>query len=63
MTRRKLKSKLLLQVHDELILEVPENELEEIKNLVSQVMSTALPLSIPLKVDIKIGSNWGQLEP
>ncbi len=62
MTARKLRSKLLLQVHDELILEVPEEELEEIKDLLRQVMSTAIPLSVPLKVDIKTGANWGQLE-
>ena len=62
MTSRNLMSKLLLQVHDELILEVPDDELEEMKTLVRHVMSTAIPLSIPLKVDIKTGSNWGQLE-
>jgi DNA polymerase-1 len=62
MAVKKLKSKLLLQVHDELILEVPEEELEEMKGLLRQVMSSAIPLSIPLKVDIKTGANWGQLE-
>jgi DNA polymerase-1 len=63
MTRQQLKSKLLLQVHDELIFEVPEEELDVMKKLVPQIMSTALELSIPLKVDIKIGDNWGQMEP
>jgi len=52
----------LLQVHDELIFEVPEGELEEMRQLVPEIMSTALELSVPLKVDIKMGNNWGQME-
>jgi DNA polymerase-1 len=62
MDHRQLKSKLLLQVHDELIFEVPKEELETMRQLVPQVMSTALALSIPLKVDIKTGNNWGEME-
>ena len=62
MDKRQLKSKLLLQVHDELVFEVPQDELEEMRQLVPQVMSTALELSIPLKVDIKTGNNWGEME-
>ena len=63
MGRRQLKSKLLLQVHDELIFEVPRGEQEEMRQLVPQIMSTALELSVPLKVDIKSGNNWGEMEP
>jgi DNA polymerase-1 len=62
MGKRQLKSKMLLQVHDELIFEVPEDELQEMRQLVPQIMSTALELSVPLKVDIKVGNNWGQME-
>jgi DNA polymerase-1 len=62
MQKRRLKSKLLLQVHDELIFEVPEDELEEMRQLVPEIMSTALKLCIPLKVDIKTGNNWGEIE-
>jgi len=62
MDKRQLKSKMLLQVHDELIFEVPQEELEEMKTLVPQIMSTALKLSVPLKVDIKTGNNWGEME-
>jgi len=62
MQKRQLKSKMLLQVHDELLFEVPENELEEMRQLVSQIMSTALELSVPLKVDINSGHNWGELK-
>ncbi|MBA7650832.1 DNA polymerase I [subsurface metagenome] len=61
MDERRLKSKLLLQVHDELIFEVPQEELEAMRQLVPQVMSTALTLSVPLKVDIKTGNNWGEM--
>jgi len=59
---RHLKSKMLLQVHDELIFEVPQDEREEMSNLVPEIMSRALPLSVPLKVDTKSGSNWGEME-
>jgi len=60
--KRQLKSKMLLQVHDELIFEVPEAELEEMRQMVPEIMSTALELSVPLKVDIKTGTNWGEME-
>ncbi|MEE8193906.1 MAG: DNA polymerase I, partial [Dehalococcoidales bacterium] len=60
--KRRLQSRLLLQVHDELIFEVPEGELEEMSRLVPKLMATALELSLPLKVDIKVGKNWGQME-
>jgi len=62
MAERRLKSKLLLQVHDELIFEVPEGEMTEMRQLVPQIMSTALELSVPIKVDIKSGRNWGEME-
>jgi len=62
MQKCRLKSKMLLQVHDELIFEVPQVEIEEMRQLVPQIMSTALELSVPLKVDIKTGKNWGEME-
>ncbi|MFH1662362.1 MAG: DNA polymerase I [Chloroflexota bacterium] len=62
MIKRRLKSKLLLQVHDELIFEVPEGELEEMKKLVPHIMTTSFELSLPLKVDVKTGKNWGRME-
>ncbi|MBA7657933.1 DNA polymerase I [subsurface metagenome] len=60
--KRQLKSKMLLQVHDELIFEVPEAELEELRQLVPEIMSTAVELSVPLKVDMKTGNNWGEMQ-
>ncbi len=62
MAQRRLKSKMLLQVHDELVFEVPREELEEMRQLVPEIMSTALKLSVSLKVDIKVGGNWGEME-
>ncbi len=60
--KRQLKSRMLLQVHDELVFEVPQEELGEMRQLVPDLMSTALQLSVPLKVDTKTGSNWGEME-
>ncbi len=54
-------SKMLLQIHDELIFEVPDKELGEMKSLVSELMPQAVKLSVPLKIDIKLGKNWGEM--
>ena len=62
MQQRQMKSKMLLQVHDELLFEVPEAEMEEMRQLVPKIMSTALEISVPLKVDINSGQNWGELK-
>lgn len=53
-----LQSRMLLQVHDELVFEVPEEEIETMKQLVKQEMEQALELSVPLKVDVQVGRNW-----
>ena len=53
-----LKSKLLLQVHDELVFEVHEAELDKIQRNVCSLMEEALPLDVPVKVDVGIGKNW-----
>ena len=55
---RKLKTKMLLQVHDELIFDVPNDELEEIKKLVPSVMDSAIKLDVPLKVESAYGKSW-----
>jgi DNA polymerase-1 len=52
------KSKMILQVHDELVLEVPENEVLEVSKLLQETMQNAVSLSLPLKVDLKINENW-----
>ncbi len=56
----KLKTRMLLQVHDELLFEVPEDEKEAAENLVREEMEKAVKLSVPLKVDIGIGKNWAE---
>lgn len=56
--KRKLKTKMLLQVHDELIFDVYKPELEEVKSIVKNKMENAVKLSIPLTVEIGTGENW-----
>ena len=53
-----LKSKLILQVHDELILNVPNDEIEVVKAILKDAMESAYPLNVPLKVDMNTGANW-----
>ncbi len=57
-----LNSKMILQIHDELLFEVPEEEVAEMKELIATIMPRALKLRVPLKVDIKLGKNWGETE-
>jgi DNA polymerase-1 len=61
MEKRNLKSKMLLQIHDELLFEVPEGEVEEMKSLVSELMPRAVELCVPVKIDIKLGKNWAEM--
>ncbi len=56
--KKKLKSKMILQVHDELVFDVYKPELEEIKELVKTKMENAVKLCIPLTVDVGVGENW-----
>jgi hypothetical protein len=57
-----LRSKMLLQVHDELVFETDEDELPVLASLAKDVMEQALPLDVPLEVDLKVGSNWEQMD-
>ncbi len=57
-----LKGKMLLQVHDELVLECPEKELEATARIVKETMASAFPLDIPLSTDARYGKNWGQMK-
>ena len=56
--KRGLKSKMLIQVHDELVCNVRKSELEEVKQIVKDIMENTFTLKVPLKVDIEIGNNW-----
>jgi DNA polymerase-1 len=62
MDARSLASKLILQVHDELIFEVPESEIAVMQAIVPRLMACAIQLCVPVKVDVKIGCTWGQME-
>jgi DNA polymerase-1 len=59
---RGLKSRMTLQVHDELVFEVPEAEIEVMRTLVREQMQKVHPLTVPLLVEIGVGSNWRDLE-
>jgi DNA polymerase-1 len=59
---RGLKTKMILQVHDELIFEGPAKERDVVIELVLRIMPDSLDLTVPLKVDVKVGKNWGELE-
>lgn len=56
--KRKLKSKLILQIHDELIIEATEDEVEEVKTLMKNIMENSIELSVPLTVDLQVGDSW-----
>lgn len=58
LNRRKLKSRLILQVHDELIIETHKEELDQVKDIVKDIMENCIKLDVPLKVDLKVGDSW-----
>jgi len=60
--KRELKSRMTLQVHDELVFDVPENEVETMKPLVREHMEAAHSLAVPLLVEIGVGPNWRDME-
>ena len=57
------RSRLLLQVHDELVLETPEGEVDAVIPLLRDAMTDAAALSVPLLVDVKVGTNWQEMTP
>ena len=57
------RAQMLLQIHDELVLEVPRDEVEPVAKLVTEEMAGAWAMSVPLKVDVKTGMNWADAEP
>ena len=61
MEKQKLRSKMLLQIHDELLFEVPEAEVGEVKSLVSELMPKAVELRVPVKIDVKLGQDWAEM--
>ncbi len=62
LSARKLKSRMLLQVHDELLFEVPQSEIETMRELVRTKMENVHPLSVPLLVEMGVGPNWRDVD-
>lgn len=60
---KELRARSILQVHDELVLEAPDEELQEVAQLVRACMTGALELSVPVKVEMKAGRNWYEVQP
>jgi DNA polymerase-1 len=58
LTQRKLKTKMLLQVHDELVFDLYRSEEKEVRALVEEKMKTAIPLEVPIEVEMGVGENW-----
>jgi DNA polymerase-1 len=58
-----LKARMLLQVHDELVFECPDVEVQTLTNLARECMQTALPLSVPVQVDFGASVNWKDAHP
>jgi DNA polymerase-1 len=58
--KRKLKSKMILQVHDELVFEIPDEERDELEILVKNKMENVFLLKVPLKVHLGWGVNWAE---
>jgi DNA polymerase-1 len=56
-------ARMLLQVHDELLFEVPRDEVERLAAMVRETMQSALPLDVPLTVDVKVGDDWQSMTP
>ncbi len=61
LNERGLKAQMILQVHDELVVEAPDEEVETVAPLVREVMENAFELKVPLKVDLKMGENWEEM--
>jgi len=59
--KERFKSRLLLQIHDELIFEIYQPELKKAKSIIKEIMEHSLKLSVPIKVNLKTGSNWAEV--
>jgi DNA polymerase-1 len=59
---RELQSRMVLQVHDELIFECPAEEIEAVEDLATRIMPASIEMKVPLKVDIKKGKNWAEVK-
>jgi DNA polymerase-1 len=60
LSREGRSARLIMQVHDELVLEVPKDEIEAVRPAIIRIMESAATLSVPLRVDSGIGRNWDE---
>jgi DNA polymerase-1 len=58
LNKMKARSKMVLQVHDELVFDVHKDEVEEVRKMVKEKMETAVPMKVPIRVETGIGENW-----
>ena len=56
--KKKFKSKMILQVHDELLFDARKDELEDLKPMIKELMENAMPLNVPITVEMGVGNNW-----
>jgi DNA polymerase-1 len=56
--KRKVKTKMVLQVHDELVFDAHKDEIDELRPLIKELMENALPLNVPVVADTGVGDNW-----
>jgi DNA polymerase I len=63
LAQRRLPARIVLQVHDELLLEVQNASLEAVREVLSHEMEDVAALRVPLRVELKTGPNWGELQP
>ena len=61
MRKQHMRSKMILQVHDELVFETPHEEMDTMQALISDIMPNAMKLNVPVRIDIKSGINWGEM--
>jgi DNA polymerase-1 len=62
MEKKRMKSRMLLQVHDELVFEVPDEEMGTMRQIAGDIMESAVKLTVPVKVDTRAGKNWGEMK-
>lgn len=58
LTEKNFRTKMILQVHDELVFDTHKDELESVKPIIKNLMSTAIPMKVPIVVEMDIGDNW-----
>jgi DNA polymerase-1 len=59
--KRKLEAKMIIQIHDELVFELPEEEIDSLRTMIVEEMESVIQLSVPLRVETKLGGNWAEI--